>query len=82
MEENNDGNMPITRRGLILMVGGVLVMALGYALLSGGGSGDPAVFNTAMFDFRRLYLAPVVIICGVVMEIVAIMKLPKNKKQK
>ncbi len=81
MEENNDSKMPITGRGLVLMAGGVLVMALGYIILSGGGSDDPAVFNTAMFDFRRLYLAPVVIICGVVMEIVAIMKLPKNRKQ-
>ena len=41
MEENNDSKMPITRRGLILMAGGVLVMALGYILLSGGGSDDP-----------------------------------------
>lgn len=78
MESN--GKMPISVKGLILMAAGVLVMLLGYVLLSGGGSKDPAVFNTAMFDFRRLYLAPVVIICGIVIEVIAIMWIPKGKK--
>lgn len=78
MESN--GKMPISVKGLILMAAGVIVMLLGYVLLSGGGSKDPAVFNTAMFDFRRLCLAPVVIICGIVIEVVAIMWIPKGKK--
>lgn len=72
--------MPITRKGLMLMITGVAVMIVGYVLLSGGGSKDPAVFNTAMFSFRRLYVAPVVIICGIVMEVVAVMRLPKKDR--
>ena len=55
------------------MLAGLLVMVAGFLLLSGGGSDNPQVFNYAMFDFRRLVAAPVVIIAGIVMEIVAIM---------
>lgn len=73
MKMKDDSNMPITPKGLRFLVAGVLVMAAGFVLLAGGGSDDPAVFNPAMFDFRRLCAAPVVIICGVVMELVAIM---------
>lgn len=72
--------MAITRKGLKLLIIGVLVMFAGYILMMGGGSKDPNVFNYEMFDFRRIVAAPLVIICGVVIEIVAIMKTDKNKK--
>lgn len=65
--------MPVTRKGLRLMVAGLAVLLAGYILLAGGGSDDPAVFSTAMFDFRRLVAAPVVIVCGLIIEVVAIM---------
>ena len=54
------------------MIAGVLVMIAGYILMMGGGSKDPQVFNYAMFDFRRLVAAPVVIVAGIVVVIVAI----------
>ena len=54
------------------MIAGVLVMIAGYILMMGGGSKDPQVFNYAMFDFRRLVAAPVVIVAGLVVVIVAI----------
>ena len=57
----------------ILMGVGILLLALGYILLAGGGSDDPNVFNPAMFDTRRLYVAPILIVLGFVVEIVAIM---------
>ena len=69
----DNGNMPVTRKGLMFMIAGVVVLLAGFVLLSGGGSDNPAVFNTAMFDFRRLCAAPLVILCGVAIEIVAIM---------
>ena len=72
--------MAITRKGLIWMVAGVLVMIAGYILMMGGGSDDPQVFNEAMFDFRRLVAAPVVIIAGIVVEVVAILGVCRNKK--
>ena len=79
MIENNE-KMPITRKWLRLLLAGMIVMIAGYILIAGGGSDDPKVFNEAMFDFRRLVVAPLVIICGIVVEIVAIMMVSKKDK--
>ena len=76
-----DNGLATTSKGLKWMVIGVLVMVSGYLLMMGGGSKDPQVFNTAMFDWRRLVAAPTVILCGVVIEIVAIMRVAKDKKE-
>mgnify|MGYP003337782755 CR=1 FL=1 len=80
MEENT--KMAITRKGLKLLIAGLVVMVAGYILMMGGGSKDPQVFNYAMFDFRRLVAAPLVIIAGVVVEVIAIMGIFKDKKEK
>ena len=74
--------MAITPKGLKYLLIGLLVMVSGYILMSGGGSDDPEVFNYEMFDFRRLVVAPVVIILGIVIEVVAIMgAFGRNKKK-
>lgn len=73
--------MPITKKGLMYLLVGLLVMVAGYILMIGGGSKDPAVFNYAMFDFRRLVAAPIVIICGIIIEIVSIMKYIKIRRR-
>lgn len=73
MEDKNT-KMAITPNGLKLLLIGVIVMIAGYVLMMGGASEDPNVFNYEMFDFRRMVAAPVVIICGIVIEVVAIMK--------
>ena len=81
MEDNNN-KFALTRRSLKFMLAGLVVMVAGYILLIGGGVKDPQVFNYSMFDFRRLVAAPVVILCGVVIEIVAIMGcFDKGKKE-
>lgn len=78
----NNGKMSITPKGLKYLLIGLIVMVSGYILMSGGGSDDPQVFNYAMFDFRRMVVAPVVIILGIIIEIVAIMKVfGKDKKE-
>ena len=65
--------MASTPKGLRMLLAGLIVMVSGYILMTGGGSDDPEVFNYAMFDFRRLVAAPLVILMGIVIEIVAIM---------
>ena len=70
--------MAITPKGLRILLAGLIVMVSGYILMTGGGSDDPEVFNYAMFDFRRLVAAPV-IISGIVIEIVAIMGIFRTK---
>ena len=78
MEKNP--KMAITPKGLKYLLAGLVVMVSGYILMAGGGSDDPEVFNYAMFDFRRMVVAPVVIISGIIIEIVAIMGLFKDKE--
>ena len=70
----------MTPKGLKYLLVGLLVMVSGYILMMGGGSDDPEVFNYAMCDFRRLVAAPIVIILGIVIEVVAIMGVFKDKK--
>ena len=71
----------MTPKGLKFLFIGLVVMVSGYILMSGGGSKDPEVFNQAMFDFRRMVAAPLVIILGIVIEIIAIMGIFKNKEE-
>ena len=73
--------MAISRKGLRLLLAGLLVMVAGYILMMGGLSPDPNVFNYGMFDFRRLVAAPLVIIAGVVIEVVAIMGKFEDKEK-
>ena len=78
-DSEKDTKMAITVKGLKLLLLGVIVMIAGYALMCGGNSGDPNVFSEDIYDFQRLVAAPVVIICGIVIEVVAIMKVFKSK---
>ena len=75
---SDNTKMPITGKGLRMLLMGLVVMVAGFVLMMGGGTVEPDNFNWAMFDFRRLVAAPLVIICGIVIEIVDIMRRPKN----
>ena len=55
------------------MIAGLLLIAAGYVLMTGGGSDDPAVFNDAIFNTRRLVIAPILVLSGFGMELYAIM---------
>ena len=72
----------MSKKGLRLLLAGLLVMIAGYILMTGGGSKDPDVFNYAMFDFRRLVAAPLVILAGIVTEVVAVMGKFEDKEDK
>lgn len=75
---SDNTKMPITGKGLRMLLMGLVVMVAGFVLMMGGGTVEPDNFNWAMFDFRRLVAAPLVIICGIVIEIVAIMSRPTD----
>ena len=62
-----------------LMAIGFAVIIIGFILLSGGGSDDPKVFNPDIFSFRRITLAPIILLFGFLFEIYAIMKKPKDE---
>ena len=73
--------MPFEKTNYILMVAGIVILFIGYYLLSGGGTNDPTEFSKAIFDTRRLYVAPIVLVLGFLVEMFAIMYRPKAKKE-
>lgn len=54
------------------MLVGIAFIGLGFILMAGGGSDDPEVFNEAIYNFRRIRLAPTLVIIGLAIEIYAI----------
>ena len=60
------------------MLIGLGFILVGFMLMVGGGSDDPAKFSPEIFSFRRLTLSPILILIGYVIEIFAIMKRPKD----
>ena len=61
-----------------LMILGVIIIIIGNLLMIGGGSDDRNVFNPEIFSSRRLTVAPIVILSGFIIEIIAIMRKPKD----
>ncbi len=66
--------MPLTRRNYVILLIGLAVLLLGLVLMAGGGSNSPEEFNYEMFSFRRITLAPILVVGGFVIEIYGIMK--------
>ena len=69
---DNQKVMPFGKQNFIIVLVGLALIALGFILMIGGGSNDPDVFNEKMFDFQRITLAPILVLAGFVVEIVAI----------
>lgn len=67
------------RENYIMVIIGVLVILLGFILMSGGESNDPKVFNPDIFSPRRITVAPIVVIAGFIIEIVAILRKTKEE---
>lgn len=63
-----------------LMAIGFGIIVLGFILMVGGKSDDPNVFNPEIFSFRRITLAPLLVLFGFLFEIYAILKKPKDNK--
>lgn len=78
-QNNNEVKMPFGRDNYLWVLIGVAFLLVGFLLMIGGGSNDPDVFNEEIFSFRRLTLAPILVLAGFGIEIYAIMKKPKNK---
>lgn len=76
--EGKELSFAFNRTNYRLLIIGLLVLILGFVLMIGGGSDDPEVFDEAIFGFRRLTLAPILILTGYIIEIFAIMYRPKE----
>ena len=69
------------KENLKWMLGGIIVVALGFILMAGGKSSNPRVFDDKdVYSFTRITLSPILIIVGFIIEIFAIMRKPAEKK--
>lgn len=74
-EQNMDERQfALGRKNYRLLLIGFAIIVIGFMLMVGGKSEDPSVFNPEIFSFRRITLAPVVVLFGFLFEIYAIMK--------
>lgn len=74
LSAKNDGDMPLTMRNYILIAIGIVVIVLGFVLMSGGTVATPEEFSYDIFSWRRITLAPILVVSGFAFEIFAILK--------
>lgn len=68
-----------SRENYMWMIAGVIVIVIGFLLMAGGKSNDPKVFDAdSVYSARRITVAPILIICGFIIEIIGIMKKSKT----
>ncbi|MCF6278990.1 MAG: DUF3098 domain-containing protein [Flavobacteriaceae bacterium] len=67
------------KKNYTIMLIGLAVIALGFILMSGGGSDDPNVFNEEIYNFQRIRLAPTLVLIGLAIEAYAIFAKPKKQ---
>ena len=66
------------KRNYMFMLIGLVVIALGFIFMAGGGSDNPEVFNEEIYNWQRIRLAPTLVIIGLGIEIYAILANPKK----
>ena len=71
-------DFPFGRENYILMLTGIGLIFLGFVFMVGGGSDDPAVWDSSIFSPMRITVAPVLVIAGFVVEVYAIVKKVKD----
>jgi hypothetical protein len=77
-EVNKQPKFLFEKENYKIMYIGLALIALGFILMAGGGSDDPNKFNEAIYSFRRIRLAPTLVLLGFAVEIYAILKTPKK----
>lgn len=75
-----DNGFVFGKKNYRFMFIGLAFIVLGFILMSGGGSDDPAVFSDAIFSFRRIRLAPTLVLIGFAIEVYAILLNPNPTK--
>ena len=78
--KNNKIGFALGKENYRLLLIGFVIIIIGFLLMLGGGSDDPNVFDESIFSFRRITLAPLVVLFGFAFEIYAIMKKPKEEE--
>ncbi|WP_047247175.1 DUF3098 domain-containing protein [Maribacter thermophilus] len=80
VEQSSKQEFIFQKKNYLFMFIGLAFIALGFILMSGGGSDDPNVFNPEIYNFRRIRLAPTLVLIGLGIEVYAILLNPHKKK--
>ncbi len=75
--DDNNNEFLFGKTNYKILIVGIVLIALGFILMSGGGSDDPNVFNEEIFNFRRIRLAPTIVLAGFGVVIYSIFKKDK-----
>lgn len=67
------------KKNYLIMIIGLLFIATGFILMSGGASDDPNVFNPEIYNFQRIRLAPTLVLIGFAIQVYAILFSSKKK---
>jgi hypothetical protein len=80
VSKNNTTNQSLFgKENYMLMLAGLLILGLGFFLMAGGKSSDPKVFDPKeVYSTTRITVAPILIVLGFIIEVIAIMKKPKS----
>ncbi|MBS3769845.1 MAG: DUF3098 domain-containing protein [Bacteroidales bacterium] len=76
-----ENQLVFTRENYKLLIIGAVIIVIGFVLMAGGKAESPDQFNPEIFSFRRITLAPLLVLFGFAFEIYAIMKKPKTSKE-
>lgn len=79
-KEQAESNFIFGKKNYKFMLIGLACIVIGFVLMSGGGSDDPNVFNPDIFSFRRIRLAPTLVLIGFGFQVYAILLNPDSKK--
>lgn len=77
LNQEKNGILVFDKMNYKLLLIGLGLILVGFALMIGGNSDNPDIFSEDIFSFRRLTLAPVLVMAGFAVEIFAILKKPK-----
>jgi membrane-bound ClpP family serine protease len=80
-ENDQKSGFALGKENYKLMAIGFVVIIIGFILMAGGKSDDPKVFSEDIFSFRRITLAPIIVLAGFIFEVYAIMKKPRDNNQ-
>ncbi len=71
--KKNNKEFIFKKSNYLIMIIGIIFIAFGFILMSGGGSNDPNIFNEEIYNFRRIRVAPTLVLIGFGIQVYAIL---------
>ena len=78
-KNSNKKKFVFGKKNYVAMITGLIFITVGFILMSGGGSEDPNIFNPEIYNFRRIKLAPTLVLIGFAIQVYAILLNPNKK---